>query len=262
MRIPSRSYQLEGLLDCPPAEFSMQVAQDHLLKHPFGLGALYGKVRSVSSHEPRPRVWNAEQWDRTSPPVLTAGERRELTEAIRGLSVEGARCGAAQLEHESFRGDAPRVLRPCMVCPEPLVATCARTTEGPRERYLALVDELLNEVRRGSAVVVPRVELMPQVCTATPAELAKLVVLSAGMLGSSDKPGVRISRGDGLRIELYGERTLRWRTLYRSAVPRATMQKTFLLQLLAEDGLTSRTMLSGKCVVGRLGWQGVSAHVS
>lgn len=258
MKVPSRTHRLAGWLSCEPREIEEGVVQDHVIRHPFGLAALHGRV--FVDRPPTKRPWNLEGWDRSAPPVLTLEDRRAIVARIRALGDAQRSCGAGLLDKEVYGGHASPDDRPCERCPSVLRGSCAQLTHEVVERYAALVDVLLSEVSEEHGVVISRTELYPRLVREAAPE--SLVVLTAGRLGTRDAAGVRIHRGDGVRIELYRHHhELRWRTLYRVSLRGPNDRRSFLLKHLSDDGLTKRDSLSGNCVVPRLWWQGTS-HVS
>lgn len=262
MNVPSRTHRLAGWLECEPHSIDEGVLQDHVIRHPFGLAALHGRVFVDSP--PTKRPWNLEGWDHSTPPVLTLAERRALVANVRALRDGPRTCRAELLDKEIYGGRAIPDDRPCETCPSPLRGSCANITHEIAERYAAHVDALLREVSEENGIVVARTDLYERLVRDAVGGGApeSLVVLTAGTLGTSDAPGVRIQRGDGVRLELYRHhRALRWRTLYRVALGGPNARMSFLLKHLSERGQTTRDSLSGNCVVPRLWWQGPS-HVS
>lgn len=256
MRLPNRSHRLAGWLECEPREVDDAVVQDHVIRHPFGLAALHGRVFVDKAATKRP--WNLEGWDRGVPPVLSVEDRRTIVASIRELRDGAHACGASLLDKEQYGGPALGD-RPCQACPSSLRRSCAALTNEVAERYADHVDALLREVSEENGILVSRAELLVRIVRDVP---ESLVVLTAGRLGTQDAAGVRVQRGDGVRLELYrNRRELRWRTLYRVPVQGPNRRRTVLMDHLSETGLTTRDSLSGRCVVPRLWWQGTS-HVS
>lgn len=247
MPIPSRPARLTSVLHVQPREVDARAWQAHVLKHPFGLGALYGLGPLEGS-----RRWNAEGWDATEPPTITREERAARVAQIRALEVGGARCAASRLEREEYRGAQPHERIPCYTCS--LARRCEEITREIGERYAgaltraleALADPLA--VRRGALVA----RLMQQ---ARGGVDPSALVLSVGRLASGDR-GARISAASGIRSELYLERgALRWRTTYKEDLRSACARVNFLKEVLPPiAGLA----LSDQALVPRRWWETIS----
>lgn len=247
MQIPSKPARLTAELRVEPREVDARAWQAHVLKHPFGLGALYGLGPLAGG-----RRWNAEGWDATEPPTITREERAETVVRIRALKVDGERCGASRLEREEYRGDAPHARMPCYACS--IARRCEEITREIGERYAgaltraleALADPLA--VRRGALAA----RLMQQ---ARHGVDPSALVLSVGRLGNGDR-GARISAASGIRSELYLERgALRWRTTYKEDLGSACARVSFLKEVLQPiTGLA----LSDQAWVPRRWWETIS----
>lgn len=248
MRIPSRPYRLTPLLHVESRDIDARTWQAHVLKHPFGLGALYNA--SIRGE----RRWDAERWDSTDPPTISPMERADLAGRIAALEVDGRRCAATRLTHEVFRGRAPAQREPCYECPSPLVARCADVTHPVGDRYAAAVDRILHAF--ADSVEVPRREVPARVVTgARRGDLRGSSVLSVGRLADG-KRGARINDGSGVRVELYLEGgTLRWRTTYRRSCTSPIDGASFLLDVLPA---IRGAPLSDRVLVPRRWWERTS----
>ncbi|MBX3245564.1 MAG: hypothetical protein KF901_00085 [Myxococcales bacterium] len=257
MKVPRRSFQLAGLIDCPAREVEPREFQGHLTKHVFGAGVVRGTVFTNGGSS----RWDYEGWSRLEPAVITDSVRRELVEQVLSLEVPGESCGATDLRCESRSPEFARTRSPCRDCGGELAKRCEQVTGAVGSRYAQLVNDLLDPVRRGNGVLVPRAELDVRLCDFRLPD--DLVVLSAGALRKSGQLGVRVSRADGVRVEFTRNgSTLRWRTTYRDEFQATFEQVSFVGDLLSEVGLALRDSLSGKCVVPRLWWEGDSSHVA
>lgn len=256
MKVPRRSHTLTGLIDCPSREVEPQVFQAHLTKHVFGTGVVRGTVSARDGSG----GWGYEGWSRLQPAVITDDVRRALVERVLSLEVLGSTCGATDLQHESWSPERRRPDSPCRDCGSELARECEQVTQDVGLRYAQLVDELLEPLRRDKGLLVPRAELDVRLTEPLP---DGLVVLSAGALGSTGQPGVRISRLDGVRVEFTRRgTTLRWRTTYRDEFEVSFERVSFMGEFLSELHLATRDSLSGRCVVPRLWWERDPSHVA
>lgn len=257
MKVPRRSFQFPGFVGCPVREVEPREFQGHLTKHVFGAGVVRGTVFTNGGSS----RWDYEGWSRLEPAVITDALRRELVEQVLSLEVLGESCGATDLSCESSSPQLARIHSPCRGCGGDLAQRCEETTRDVGSRYAQLVEDLLEPVRRGNGVLMPRTELDVRLCDLRLPD--DLVVLSAGALRKTGQLGVRVSRADGVRVEFTRNgSTLRWRTSYRDEFQAKFEQVSFVGDLLSEVGLASRDSLSGKCVVPRLWWEGDSSHVA
>lgn len=242
MRIPSRPVRLTRLLHAEPREVDARAWQAHVLKHPFGLGALYNLAPLGGD-----RRWNAEGWDETA--VISREVRAARVAEILALVVDGLRCRASRLDREEFRGEAPYERMPCYECR--LANECEGVTREVGERY---ADELLRslesvadsvEVERGvlSARVLRQARRSPDPDAA---------VLSVGSLAGRE-PGARINLGCGIRTELYLQGgTLLWRTTYRRRMLGPSDHVNFLNDVLSP---VAGLPLSDRVLVARRWWE-------
>lgn len=257
MKIPSRSHQLAGLVDCPSREVEPRMFQDHLTKHVFGAGVIRGSVHT-RGEVPQ---WDHEGWSRLEPAIITAEMRRDLVHRVLSLDVLDASCDATDLHHEVWSPATATDRIPCRECSADLARMCEDTTRDVGRRYAQLVDDVLDPLRRRNGVVVSRAEL--DVRLAEPPLPPRLVVMSSGALRSTNQRGVRVSRADGVRVEFSRQgTTLRWRTTYRDEFQALFEQVGFVGDFLSEDGLATRDSLSGNCVVPRLWWERDPSHVA
>jgi len=246
MRIPARPHRLTTVLEVGSRDVEVQASQAHVLKHPFGLGALYNLP--PLGHN---RRWDAEGWNETDPVVLSGDERAKLAREIQTLEVESRRCGADRLGHTEFRGDAPHRTVPCYDCPSALAEACADVTSGVGERYARSADRLLGAL--DDAVDVGRREASLRLFDAARKPGRALpVVLSTGMLNNGSR-GARINGPDGVRVELYlTGGTLGWRTTYRVPPRTRADRVSHLLEVLPP---VRGVALSGRVLVPRRWWE-------
>lgn len=252
MRIPSDTTKLTRELRVEPTELVAQVWQAHVMKHPFGLGALYGLSLAGG------RRWNAEGWDETDPPTITREERSARVQEILALSVDGARCGASRLDREEYRGNTPYQPRrpgqdmPCYPCT--LASRCESVTHAVGERYAAALTDALAALR--NPLSVRRGALCARLMASARAIDPSAVVLSVGTLNDG-KRGARISAASGIRSELWlsgsqGRAALRWRTTYKRRLSPPTDRISFLMEVLTPvPGLR----LSEDVLVARRWWE-------
>lgn len=245
MRIPSRPHRLTPVLSVESAEIDACVWQAHVLKHPFGLGALYN-LASLNGD----RRWNTEGWDETEPPTITRSERAELVAKIGALAVDGHRCTATRLAREEFRGEHRHEDTPCYECAPPLAARCAEVTRGIGERYASVVDGIFLALQ--DAVEVRRTDAYGRVTASARRGPVDGTLVSVGRLGTGGR-GARINDASGARVELYLDRgALRWRTTYRVRFAGLSDRASFLLDMLPA---IARTPLSDRVLVPRRWWE-------
>lgn len=206
--VPSVEVALPGGIRCVPRAVAAPPWQAHVLKHPLGVNGVR-RARSIDA-------WNGERWDATTPPVVDPAVRRETQAKIAALGDSRQRCAVPEV-----RGKVGQAAEPeCYACGEPLVLGCARLLADVGDRYAAVIDELVRSV--SDAVTVPRAQLTSLLYarTRTPELWADLVVLSTGKPPRSQGWIVRISRGDGVRVELVlgAAQRAEWRTCYREPV--------------------------------------------
>ena len=203
MKVPERAHELVGGVAARPREVPADVWQAHVIKHPFGLAALWGQST-------RDRRWNTEGWDRVAPPVLEEGERATLTPQIVALTDGSTRCGADRLTATEYRGEPRREAMPCYECP--LARRCGELTRPVGERYAGWADALLE--RLAPVEEVTRAALQGRLLGEVGAGVDALPsVLSIGRLGAGGA-GARLQSPDGVRVELtlVGRSHLEWRT--------------------------------------------------
>lgn len=255
-QIPSETHKLDGALVCERRQTSVQVAQAHVLKHPIGMGALFGARIGTAR-----RLWNEEGWDMLAPPVITLEERRKLVQDIGTLAVDGASCQMPRLQKEDLGGDIRAGEMACYQCPETLASTCAEHCGSIRARYVEYVDSLLARFESGQATLVSWDVVSQRALGALgdPAWFEGLAVLSLRTSARDGREAVsiaRISTADGLRCEFYvgGKGDLRWRTLYRQRVCGIAAIHNFAINdsrpLWPKGNLLSESVL-----VPRLYWQ-------
>lgn len=220
--LPQATHTFALGLEWRPAEVDLGAWQDHLLRHPLGLEALF--ARSTGSR----RRWNDEGWDTITPPVITLEERRHILGRIGGLLAAGSRCAIPRLDREDYAGDPPVEHRPCKRCPVALATVCGGVVSEISERYSAVTEELLASVggREGYAVSRDRLRARLFGLARERKALEALTVLSVGSRptrsqaqNAEARPDlVRVQRSDGVRVELYlSGRSMKWRTTYRHA---------------------------------------------
>lgn len=246
MRIPNEPVRFTRSVHAQPREIDVRVWQAHVLKHPFGLGALYN-LGPLDGE----RRWNAEGWDEAG--VIGREERAARVAEILALVIDGLRCGASRLDREEFRGEAPYERMPCYECR--LADACEKVTRPIGDRYArelfrsfeALADSV--EVRRAAFST----RVLKQARTGPPPPNA--AVLSVGRLNSGVR-GARISLGCGIRTELYLQgRFLLWRTTYRRRLRAPSDHVNFLTAILSPVAGLS---LSDRVLVARQWWESTS----
>lgn len=244
MKIPSRSFRLTRLLTAAPREVEVSAWQAHVIKHPFGLGALYNLVPLAG-----PRRWNAEGWDQTSPPTLTREERAGLVARVLELEGEGRRCAAKRLDREEYKGAAQYERMPCYACSPSLAEGCRAVTAPVGERYASATARALEALEDG--VEVPRGELSQRLFRSGELE-PDAAVLSIGRLPKVVR-AARVSVADGCRVELYLEGgTLSWRTTYRKTFAGRSDRINHLLDVLPP---VPGAPLSDRVLVARRWWE-------
>lgn len=249
MRVPNGTYHLSPGLTCKPFEPPIGVWQDHVIRHVFGTEALFGDQR------PGPRPWNAEGWDRLLPPVITADQRPKLVEQILALEVNGARCRVPRLPRESYAGEPPAGWQACQECPVLLATKCEGTTLQVDTKYRDVVDELLGTLSGTDGKIVSRTDLLRNLVKMwrTPARLAGLVVLSAGLANNERAIIARASRWDGVRVEFYLQgAVLKWRTTWREVPGGTPRQISFIAEFPEAPSGPARPRLdAASCLVPR-----------
>ncbi len=253
MRVPQHEYLLEGGLRCRPRDVEPHVAQAHLIKHPVGMGSLH-----ASSIGGMKRSWNEEGWDRTTPPVLTVEQRRELVARIQQLEIDGKRCAVPRVHKEEYGGESNNEAECCYQCDRALASACADTTTHERTAYLATVDDLLECLVEGRAVRVTHAELQARVLSnlRSTSHLVGLVVLAIRPSATQTPRGriARVSSWHGVRSEFFVEGgTMTWRTTYRADTGSPA---TAYRHLVAESFST----LSESVIVPRPWWEGEATH--
>lgn len=247
MKIPSRRFDLHAQIAIQPATVDAREWHAHVMKHPFGLGAIYDLLPQAGS-----RSWTREGWNTVAPPVVTGEQRRSLAREIVSLVVAGSRCHAQRLGHEEYNGLAPHSDIPCRECPQALLDACGQIVGSVSVGYASWVDRHLGALEDG--VVVEPAELVQRITRAAARRSAlPEAVLSTGML-SNGHTGLRISGANGVRSELYGTKgyPFRWRTTYRSVPKGPNDQASFLLRLLVRH---PKAVLSGVTLVERRWWK-------
>lgn len=256
MKVPSRAFALPARLRIEPREVDSTAWQAHVVKHPFGMGAL------MHANGGRGRAWNLEGWDGLTPPVITGELRRARVAAIQALAVDGASCQLGRLHRESYGGEAPVGWQKCYECQRALAGACAESTADIGGRYRDVVDETLASIADEQGLVVSQLVLARLITPkARRPDLNGLVVLTAGLIAGGTMPGVRVHRWDGVRVELtrhFGQ--LSWRTTLRRPPADDGARITFLLAGATQPA-TMRDALSGMCVVPRHWWVATGASV-
>lgn len=246
MRVPSHQRVVAPGLVFRAVDVAPLVVHRHVMKHPVGLGSLYG---------PRPRSgvrhWDQEGWNEVEPVVLTRDDRRDLVRRIREFDLDGLRCAAALLVLEQHARDQVEEALPCDACPARLAERCSEETTTLAERYVSHVQQALDALTR--AAEVDRLELTRRVFGALVHRRPfPQAVLSVGLLPAGDA-GIRINTADGVRIEFYFQaENPRWRTTYRNVPRGANDRVSFLLDLLPQ---APSTALSAKTFVPRQWWK-------
>lgn len=243
-KIPATEIALPGGIQCAPRQVELPAWQAHVLKHPLGLNGAR-RARCVDA-------WNAERWDTLVPAAIDEKERANLFARIGGLGDNHQRCPVAEVRGKLGAGSEPE----CYACREPLILGCARIVNEVGDRYAIVTERVLSALADG--LLVKRAELSRRVMAALrdPAALARLVVLSAGKASRSQGWFVRISRSDGVRVELSlgAQGRAEWRTTYRE--PKVTDpfgMASFLLESLIPDPSLSLSDVYG---VPRGWWEG------
>jgi hypothetical protein len=229
-----------------PRDVDTRAWQAHVLKHPLGLGSLYG-LGGLSGV----RRWNAEGWDTTEPTTISVEERTALTKRIGELQVNGVRCAADRLEHLEYGGESPYREVPCYNCLAALAALCRASTQPLGDRYAGWLSRALESLADG--VEVPRKDAAKRLFLDARRPDAELpLVLSTGLLANQDR-GARINAPNGVRSDLYyNHGTLTWRTTYRDPPGSLADRLSFLLQVLPP---ISGMALSGSVLVPRRWWE-------
>lgn len=250
MIAPSHDIMLSGGLCCVAAPIAPQVWHEHVVKHPLGVHAI------ASSRGLAP--WNGEGWDKTTPPVVTESERVTLVQKIGGLSSGKMHCGVPEIRGDASWSHLKELA--CTRCPSPLFVPCERLCRDVSLRYASVTEELLKEVAEGAGLHVTR-ELFTRALLRlwrAPEKIEGLTVLTLGLEERrGDRPIARISRHDGVRVEMSFEEPdrLRWRTTYRelAAVKTRVQQISFVSAMLQPADRMGP--LSEICVVARHWWE-------
>jgi hypothetical protein len=240
--IPSSEVALPGGIRCVPRAVAVPPWQAHVLKHPLGVNGVR-RTRSLDG-------WNGEQWDATSPPVVDAAGRAEAQAKIAALGDVHQRCAVPEVRGAVGTAEEPE----CYGCGEPLVLGCARLLADVGDRYAGVIDEVVAAMRDASLVPRARLTGFLYAKVRTPAIWADLVVLSTGKAPRSKGSIIRISRGDGVRVELTldGAHRAAWRTCYRE--PNAVGLRG--LSFLTDSPLPDRSIpLSDQYAVPRGWWE-------
>ena len=247
MRLPPARIKIDDGLALEPRDVDDRVVHEHVMKHPFGLGQIYGIGKNdVQFQAAGRRRWNAEGWDSVGPPVIGLEERQQTSTAVRALHVDAERCGAARLDNEAHGGMNASVCVPCKLCPPMLAAACRQELLPVTERYVAELNKLVGAAE--CAVRISRTELFGLLDRGLRQKVWPSVVVSTGTLGTGGV-GIRLSSAQGLRCEFYYDALgARWRTLFRVAPRGANDVVSFLAHILIED---PRAPLSGSCFVER-----------
>lgn len=242
--LPSQAVDLPGGYRWAPQLVTVNAWQAHLLKHPLGLRS----TRRLGA------IWDYEGWTKTTPPVVDADMRDGVFEQIRALSAGGQPCGVPEVFGVASQSDPDRP--ECYSCPQPLVDRCAEVLkkENLSARYAQETEAVVSALRDG--VILKRKQLTHVLYTGVkrPEVWRDLVVMSRGAMKAGGE-GLRITRGDGVRVQLevhQGDR-LAWYTTYR--LPEISGRSGgwgFLVQTLAQG---SRTFLSDAYVVSRAWWE-------
>lgn len=247
MKVPSRRFSLAGgLVVCEPREKTPNVVQGHIVKHPVGVTSLVGGG-----------AWADERWDELG--VIDETTRAAFVSQVLRLRDGRSECSVPELrgapDSSALRSIA------CDRCPTALATACAALTAPTiGGRYLGVLDEVL-EAASGPAARSVTIDTLARHLFAglrVAASLANLVVVSTGLDARRRRSTiVRLSRGDGVRAELYYEEPdqLSWRTLHRH--PKAVSSPNGLLQFLldAPPQGASNTPVSGMCLVSRPFWE-------
>lgn len=228
-----------------PTPVRVSAWQAHVLKHPLGLRA----IRELGAD------WDYEGWANTTPPVVDAPQRERLFRIARDLSTAAQPCGVPEV----FDAPAPRESEDpeCYACGGPLVGRCFSQflTEGVSRAYAAVTEDVVVSLGDGTFVDRRKLARTLQRGVKRPEVWRELVVMTAGRLTRSGIEGFRLTRGDGVRVELKirsGEQ-LEWRTTYRlPLVADRAGGWGYLLDTLPPG---SRTFLSDAYVVPRAWWE-------
>lgn len=248
MRLPRQRYSFFGDLSCAPATVADRVWQEHVVKHPLGVGALRAKSPNGIT-----RTWNDEGWDVVTPPVATLEARRWATAAIRSLDESNQRCGVDRLEKETYGGREATGPLPCRVCPDSLVARCFGILNDSAEsiggRYAEATEALLSLVATPDGDEIPRARLIQALHRNHRDDESRetLAVLTVG------DGIVRIHGGHGVRAEFYlNENQMRWRTTYRRPYRTPATQISGLLDFASSSDRSRRPGLASEtCLVPR-----------
>jgi hypothetical protein len=249
---------LPGGFECNPTEIEEGAWQDHIARHVLGAhGKRFGSG---------PAPWNYEGWDATVPPIITAKMRKDLVRKIGELHSDGRTCLVPQFTNRPEPVRAPDVAY-CKRCDTEVRRSCVALchgSDGVGLRYGELIDDFLQGVEEGRGELVKQYDLKLRLMSTAASKTEKLhevVVASWGFPPDHPSPVVRISRGDGTRVEFYATgKQLRWRTTYREGS--SDQSKSFALAPWARQFLTqfpketpSLGALSDRCIVPRLWWR-------
>ena len=243
--LPSQQISLPGGYTWDPRAVSVSAWQAHVLKHPLGL-------RAVRDFGPD---WDQEGWSNTEPPVVDAPERDHVFEQIRRLSTGAQPCRVPEVFGVAAPAESDKP--ECYECRGPLVARCFETllSAGISARYAAQTEAVVAALRGG--VIVDRVRLARALSRGVQrAEVWRdLVVMAGGKLGKSQREGLRLTRGDGVRVELklIENHGLKWRTTYR--LPLVSGRSGGWGYLLQTPDKGAQTLLSDAYVVPRAWWE-------
>jgi hypothetical protein len=247
MKIPSRSFALAGgLLVCEPRTKTPNVVQSHLVKHPVG-------VTSLS----RGGAWGDEGWGALG--VIDEASRAALIAQILRLRDGIEECSVPELR--GAPASAPAGTIACDTCPASLAKACAELTAPTLgARYFAVLEAVLAAVSSPTAARVSKGTLISKLFARLRSldGLEDLVVGYAGLDARNKRSIiVRLSRGDGVRAELYFEEPdqLSWRTLYRDPKTVSTPNGCLQFLLDAPPQANSTMALSEICLVSRLFWE-------
>lgn len=253
MRIPGKAHQLVGSVVLADSEVLTTVLQAHVIKHPFGMGAILG-----GTADEQRRRWDSEGWDAVDPCVIAQPDRRRCVEQIRGLEVADGRCRVQRLHREEYGGESSSD-EPCYECGRALAGACADITGAVAARYAGWVDAVLSRVASDAGVRVSPLDLQTRVLglVRSPTRLDGLVVASLGCDVNDDRisPRLRFNAWNGIRVEFrqVGP-TWRWRTTYRRPPEGAPRLAGWLLDPAPGGALLSSPM-SGDWWVPRPWWQ-------
>jgi hypothetical protein len=242
--LPSRRIDLPGGYRWEPNLVDLEAWQAHLLKHPLGLWA----TRELG------RSWDHESWTKTTPPVLDEQKRSQLFAAIAQASSAANACAVPEV----FGVQSSQETEPqCYRCKAPLLTQCfgLMNSIGISPRYAELTEQVVASLSEGEAVERRALAATLQRTARRMEDWSNLVVMAVGNLGREAGHGLRLTRGDGIRVELrLGlNHRLQWRTTYR--IPEIAAHSGAWGYLLKLPDPAPKLSLSDVYVVPRAWWQ-------